>query len=69
LIYGSEALFQTVKGVLRENGLIEKLDELERQAKIFRKNAEELILDDTLDREKIKEMHLFYSAEEFEEFE
>jgi hypothetical protein len=69
LIYGSEALFQTVKAILRENGLIEKLDELERQAKIFRKNAEELILDDTLDREKIKEMHLFYSAEEFEEFE
>jgi hypothetical protein len=69
LIYGSEALFQTVKAILKENGLIEKLDELERQAKIFRKDAEESILDDTLDREKIKEMHLFYSAEEFEEFE
>ncbi len=69
LIYGSETLFQTVKKILEENGLIERLDELKRQAEIFRKNAEELILDDTLDREKIEEMHLFYSAEEFEEFE
>jgi len=69
LIYGNEDLFHTVKAIIEENGLPERLGELERLAKIFRKRAEESILDNSLDKEKIKKMHLFYSAEEFEEFE
>jgi len=69
LVYGSEDLFHNVKIIIEENGLPEKLDELERLAKIFRKKAEESMLENTLDKEKIKEMHLFYSTEEFEEFE
>jgi hypothetical protein len=69
LIYGSEDLFHTVKTIIEENGLPERLDELERLAKIFRNKAEESILNGSLDKEKIKEMHLFYSTEEFEEFE
>jgi hypothetical protein len=69
LVYGSEDLFHAVKTIIEENGLPEKLDELERLANILRKKAEESILDNTLDKEKIKEMHLFYSTEEFEEFE
>jgi len=69
LVYGSEELFNAVKTIIQQNGLPEKLDELERLAKIFRKKAEESILDNSMDKEKIKEMHLFYSAEEFEEFE
>ena len=69
LVYGSEDLFHAVKTIIEENGLPEKLDELERLAKLFRKKAEESILDNSLDKEEIKEMHLFYSAEEFEEFE
>ena len=69
LVYGSEDLFHTVKAILQENGLPEKLDELERLAKLSRNRAEEAMLDNSLDKEEIKEMHLFYSAEEFEEFE
>jgi hypothetical protein len=69
LVYGSEDLFRAVKTIIRENGLIEKLDELEERAGIFRKQAEESILENSLDKEKIKEMRLFYPAEEFEEFE
>ena len=69
LIYGSEDLFHAIKAIIKENGLLERLDELERQANIFRKKAEESILDNRLDKDKIMETHLFYSAEEFEEFE
>ena len=69
LVYGSEDLFRAVKTIIREHGLIAKLDELEEQAKIFRKKAEESLLENSLDKEKIKEMRLFYPAEEFEEFE
>jgi hypothetical protein len=69
LLYGSERLLHTVKTILEEEGLTEKLEELERLANIFRKEAEELILNSSLDRAQVEEMHLFYSAEEFEEFE
>jgi hypothetical protein len=69
LLYGSENLYRSIKTIIQENGLPEKLDELEKLAEIFRNKAEQSILDNSLDKEKIKEMHLFYSAEEFEEFE
>jgi hypothetical protein len=69
LLYGSENLYQSIKAIIQDNGLPEKLDELERLARIFRNKAEESILDNTVDKDKIREMHLFYSAEEFEEFE
>ncbi len=69
LVYGSEDLFRAVKTTIEENGLVEKLNDLEDRAKLFRKKAEESILNDSLDKEQIKEAHLFYSAEEFEEFE
>lgn len=69
LVYGSEDLFLSVKAIIKENGLPEKLDELEKLAEVFRNKAENSILDASLDKEEIKKMHLFYSAEEFEEFE
>jgi len=69
LVYGNEDLFHTVKEIIRENGLPERLDALERQAQIFRAKAEESILDASLNKEQIQKLHLFYSAEEFEEFE
>lgn len=69
LVYGNEDLFHTVKEIIRENGLPERLDALERQAQIFRTKAEESILDASLNKEQIQKLHLFYSAEEFEEFE
>jgi hypothetical protein len=69
LLYGSENIYHTVKTIIQENSLPEKLEELEELANIFRNKAEKSILDDSLTKEEIKEMHLFYSAEEFEEFE
>ena len=69
LLYGSECLYHNIKTILRENGVLEKLHEFERTAKIFRERAEESILLNDLDKAKVEEMHLFYSAEEFEEFE
>jgi energy-coupling factor transporter ATP-binding protein EcfA2 len=69
LLYGSENLYRTIKTIIQENGVLEKLDELKRVAKIFREKAEESILLNDLDKTTVEEMHLFYSAEEFEEFE
>jgi len=69
LVYGSEDIFHTVKRIIKENRLPEKLNDLERVAKGFRNKAEMSTLDGSLNKEEIKRMHLFYSAEEFEEFE
>jgi len=68
-LHGSEEIFRAVKGIIRERGLDRRLAELEAQAHVFRSRAEMSILDGRLDGERIKETHLFYSAEEFEEFE
>ncbi|MFA5618347.1 MAG: nucleotidyltransferase domain-containing protein, partial [Syntrophorhabdaceae bacterium] len=69
LISGSQNLFSTVKKIIRDRGISEKLDALEMRANIFRQQVEEAILKGTLDKAQIDNMHLFYSAEEFEEFE
>jgi len=69
LVYGSEELFLAAKKIMEEYGLITRLGELENLAGQFRKKAEETILGNSLTKKQIKEMHLFYSAEEFEEFE
>ncbi|WAC06917.1 MAG: hypothetical protein OS130_11780 [Thermodesulfobacteriota bacterium] len=69
LLYGNQLLFDTIKTIIEENGLSKKLDEFERAAEMLRNKAEKLILDNRLDKEKIMDLHLFYSAEEFEEFE
>lgn len=69
LLFGSENLFRAVKGIVEENGIPEKINKLEGLAERFRNKAESAILNNSLDKKKIREMHLFYSAEEFEEFE
>lgn len=69
LLYGSEELFDTVKTILKDHGLDERLGELERQARTHREDVEEALLNDRLDKETIRNTHIFYSADEFEEFE
>jgi len=66
---GHEHLSGVAAKIIEENGLSEKLEELGRVAGVLRNEAEKSILDNIVDKEKIKELHLFYSAEEFEEFE
>jgi hypothetical protein len=69
LLHGSENLFTTVKTLLRTQGVTSKINELEKRARVFRRNAEVYLLHE--DPEKIKEENscLFYPTEESEEFE
>ena len=69
LLYGSEEVFHMLKSMLRDQGVIQKLRELEKKARIFRKEAEDYLLIE--DPHKIREesLNLFYPSEESEEFE
>lgn len=69
LLFGSEQIFQQVKTMLKDHGVIQKLNDLEEKAKIFRKEAEDYLLCE--DPQKIREekLYLFYPTEESEEFE
>jgi hypothetical protein len=69
LLYGSEELFTAVKSMLRANGVTEKLNYMEKQARMFRQQSEQYLL--LHDPKKIKDesLSLFYPAEESEEFE
>lgn len=69
LLYGSEEIFHTVKKMLMEQGVIDKLNVLERMAKAFRKRAEDYLLSEDLHKIKEESLYLFYPTEEFEEFE
>ena len=69
LLYGSEDLFSTIKGMLRKQGVTEKLNDLENRAKHFRRDAETHLLKDNLGKIREEYQHLFYPTEESEEFE
>jgi len=69
LLYGSEDLFSTIKGMLRKQGVTEKLNDLENRARHFRKDAERHLLKEHTDKIGEEYQHLFYPTEESEEFE
>jgi hypothetical protein len=69
LLYGSETLFLQVNTIIEQSQAPRKLEELESIATGFRQKAEHSILYDDLDETDVEGMHIFYSAEEFEEFE
>ncbi|UCF57869.1 MAG: hypothetical protein JSW15_05310 [Deltaproteobacteria bacterium] len=69
LLYGSEEVFHTVKTMLREHGVIQKLSELEKKAKVFRKEAEDYLLHEDPHKIEQESLCLFYPSEESEEFE
>jgi hypothetical protein len=69
LLYGSEDLFCTIKGILREERVTEKLKELEARARIFRRNAEKNLLHEDPEKNRGDYQCLFYPTEESEEFE
>jgi hypothetical protein len=69
LLYGSEDLFHTIKNMLYEYGVTEKLNNLEKTAIALRKDVEEYLLGSDLNKTKREDLYLFYSAEESEEFE
>ncbi|MCF8145234.1 MAG: hypothetical protein K9N21_15065 [Deltaproteobacteria bacterium] len=69
LLYGSEDLFCTIKGMLKETGVTARIMALEDQARDFRDKAERDLL--SRDSEEIRRdcRDLFYPTEESEEFE
>lgn len=69
LLYGSDQIFHRVKSMLRDYGVTAKLQAMEKQALLFRNQAERRLLDEDADRSEQNEAHLFYPAEESEEFE
>ncbi|RPI74694.1 MAG: hypothetical protein EHM45_17745 [Desulfobacteraceae bacterium] len=68
-LFGSARLFQYVKNLLKQEGLVQKLNQMQHQAETLRKEAETLLL--TAVPAKINTLYpgLFYPADESEEFE
>jgi hypothetical protein len=69
LLWGSEELFHTVKEILKENDVTEKIARMEEHAKSFRKKAEDYLLKEEPQNIKGHDLDLFYPTEESEEFE
>jgi hypothetical protein len=69
LLYGNDDIFHTVKAMLRDTGVTAKLEDLERRAKTFRKDAEEYLLREDPDKIKKESLYLLYPSDESEEFE
>jgi hypothetical protein len=69
LLYGSDEIFHRIKRLLKETGVSQRLAAMEKQARIFRKKAEQYLLYEDLRRGKDNIAYLFYPAEESEEFE
>jgi hypothetical protein len=69
LLFGNVPVFRTVKELLKENAVNEKIEAMEKKAREFRLKAENYLLLDDLEKIKEDRYHLFYPAEESEEFE
>ena len=69
LLFGSEHLFGQIKAMLRDYGVVDRLNALERRARAFRKEAEKYLLQEPLKKIQEEKIYLFYPAEESEEFE
>ena len=66
---GSEDLFRRVKGLLKDQGVIRKLSDLEIRARVFREDAEAYLLRETPEKILAENLSLFFPSEESEEFE
>jgi len=69
LLYGSEALFTRIKGMLQESGVTPRLQKMEQEASMFRRQAETTLLTEEIDTIRRNHLDLFYPTEESEEFE
>jgi hypothetical protein len=68
-LYGSEEIFRSVKGMLKESGVIAKINIMEEQARIFREKADEYLIKEEPATIRKEGIDFFYPAEESEEFE
>lgn len=69
LLFGKQDLFRTIKSMLLEQGITEKLMGMEVHAAIFRRDAEAILLREDPDKIRKEALCLFYPTEESEEFE
>jgi hypothetical protein len=69
LLYGSKQIFHTIRVMLKEHGVNEKLNALEEKARNFRRQAESFLLHGTGPKIQGERQYLFYPTEESEEFE
>ncbi len=68
-LFGNEGLFNRIKQMLIEEGIGEKIREMEDNALEFRRRAEEKLLGDNPEQALHDDEFLFYPVEESEEFE
>jgi hypothetical protein len=69
LLYGSDRLFYIIKTMLRESGVVDRINSLEREAMSFRDKAVKYLISEDLEKIRKESLDLFYPAEESEEFE
>jgi hypothetical protein len=69
LLFGKQDLFETIKSMLLEQGITDKLMRMEENAAIFRRDAEATLLREDPEKIKNEGLYLFYPTEESEEFE
>ena len=68
-LFGDEELFNTIKQMLKDEGIGERIMAMEEKALEFRRRAEERILGSSPDKALQEDAYLFYPVEESEEFE
>jgi len=69
LIGGSEGFYREVIQLLPDNGVLEKLDDLQEAAIAFRQEQEDFLVQRGADEITPQDLYFFYPAEESEEFE
>ena len=69
LLFGKQDFFKSIKSMLLEQGITEKLMGMEEHAAIFRRDAEAILLREDPDKIRKEALCLFYPTEESEEFE
>jgi hypothetical protein len=69
LLFGKQDFFKTIKSMLVEQGITEKLHAMEEHAAIFRRDAEAILLREDPEKIRKEALCLFYPTEESEEFE
>jgi len=69
LLFGKQDFFKSIKSMLLEQGITEKLMGMEEHAAIFRRDAEAILLREDPEKIRKEALCLFYPTEESEEFE
>ena len=68
-LFGNEELFNSIKQMLKDEGIGDRIMAMEEKAHGFRRRAEERLLGDNPEKALLDDAYLFYPVEESEEFE